>query len=316
VPEGDSLSFTLQALDGYEVVGVSTSTGAVLSPSGGVYTLPAVHEFTTVFVDTKALWQPADLILYTTDDLIAFRDAVNAGDTFANKIVRLGNDIDLTGAAWDTRIGNGGTYGNYRQFSGTFDGDGYSITVNGYGLFQRVSGAVIKNLTIDGAITLSGAAIALQGYGSAFVNCTNNATMTDALESIGIVNNCYVHSDYASLPEPFVGVFSCLNTGDVIKTNGVASGFAAGIALQAQRIVLSTNTGNITGGNATSNQYAYTFGSVIGANAFIDRCVNTGNFITNNYEDGAAMMGKIITNSYNTGDVRFDGTGVGNIVNR
>ena len=56
-------------------------------------------------------------------DLIAFRDAVNAGYDFSNINVVMTNDIDMSGIEW-TPIGN--TSGH--AFTGTFDGKGYTIS--------------------------------------------------------------------------------------------------------------------------------------------------------------------------------------------
>ena len=56
--------------------------------------------------------------IYTADQLRAFAEAVNAGDSFAGKTVRLMNDIDLTGRSFSPIGGAGGS----GVFKGTFDG--------------------------------------------------------------------------------------------------------------------------------------------------------------------------------------------------
>ena len=68
--------------------------------------------------------EPVDGIyqIGSADDLKAFRDLVNGGETTANAVLTA--DIDLENAAW-TPIG-GGTYG--KSFDGVFDGQGHSIT--------------------------------------------------------------------------------------------------------------------------------------------------------------------------------------------
>lgn len=93
----------------------------------------------------------------TAAELFAFANEVNNNDK-SYKIIRLGADIDLQNAAW-TPIGQTGA----KQFAGVFDGNGHTIynlnidktseTGEYYssGLFGWLNGAVVKNLTIDGA---------------------------------------------------------------------------------------------------------------------------------------------------------------------
>ena len=93
----------------------------------------------------------------TAAELFAFAEQVNTQNT-SYRIIRLGADIDLQNVAW-TPIGQAGA----KQFAGVFDGNGHTIynlnideTANGganhsSGLFGWLNGAVVKNLTIDGA---------------------------------------------------------------------------------------------------------------------------------------------------------------------
>lgn len=75
---------------------------------------------------------------------------------FKDETVVLANDIDLQGKPW-TPIGNGDSDNRYVYlFGGTFDGQGHSIKnmnveyTECAGLFGRICGATIKNVTIDG----------------------------------------------------------------------------------------------------------------------------------------------------------------------
>lgn len=100
---------------------------------------------------------PRETIIATADELKAFRDAVNAGTSYEGKVVKLAADIDLNNEAW-TPIG--GTDGYANNFDGTFDGNGHTISTltvnsNNAGLFGTLGGAIIKNLTIDGATLTS-----------------------------------------------------------------------------------------------------------------------------------------------------------------
>ena len=76
--------------------------------------------------------------------------------TFKGEKVVLANDIDLQGKPW-IPIGNGDSANRYEYlFGGTFDGQGHSIKnmnvdyTECAGLFGRICGATIKNVTIDG----------------------------------------------------------------------------------------------------------------------------------------------------------------------
>ena len=107
----------------------------------------------------------ADPYLITSvNDLVLFRDSVNAGETKYNAegvYVALAGNIDMTGIDWSVNIGDAAD----ASFDGIFDGKGYKIAnltstetakdPYGYtctGLFGCIAGnAVIKNLTIENA---------------------------------------------------------------------------------------------------------------------------------------------------------------------
>ena len=108
-------------------------------------------------------------IIETVEDLILFRDSVNAGQTKYNAdgvYVALADDIDLAGIDWSVNIGDDCNV----TFKGIFDGDDYTISnlnctetaqkSDGYictGLFGAIGGnAVIKNLTIKNATINTG----------------------------------------------------------------------------------------------------------------------------------------------------------------
>ena len=90
----------------------------------------------------------------TVQELKDFRDAVNKGDTYAGKTVKLTLDLDLSGESNWTPIGNVNAYPS-NSFNGTFDGDGHAIsnvTSSDYtpgetvaGLFGSVVNGTIKN---------------------------------------------------------------------------------------------------------------------------------------------------------------------------
>lgn len=104
--------------------------------------------------------------IYTVDDLIAFRNKVNAGTTYKDYVVRLEADLDLSGISW-TPIGRVYTDGSgkFYDFYGTFDGQGHTISnlsvgtdasytdSDGHnnGLFGGTRNATVKNLIMENA---------------------------------------------------------------------------------------------------------------------------------------------------------------------
>lgn len=129
------------------------------------------------------------------DQLKDFRDAVNAGNSFADTYFKLtGTEYDLSGAEW-TPIGSyGGT-----SFSGHFDGAGRTISgmtivgekSDGYlGFFGSLSGAEVKGLTLsDASITCAEDCWAgvLAGYAgnSAITDCHAGGTITTGGQAVG-----------------------------------------------------------------------------------------------------------------------------------
>ena len=102
-------------------------------------------------------------LISTAADLVAFAAAVDGGNNFSGKTVKLAADIDLSGVENFSDIGAASS----KPFSGSFDGQGHAITnfkqsmgkFDGQGgLFAMVrvpaNGTVeIKNFTIDGTMT-------------------------------------------------------------------------------------------------------------------------------------------------------------------
>jgi hypothetical protein len=293
VANNGSVSFTLEPLSGYAVESV-TADGGILAQSGDTYTLSGITGHTVVFIETKDLWQAATRMIYTADELIAFRNEVNAGNDFSGELVRLGANISLAGKGWTTGIGSFDDYPAI-PFSGTFDGDGYTITLAGKGLFGYTLGAVVKNVITNGTATSS--AIAEMAYGSAIINCKNTATVNGGS---GIANDARADMGGKQLAEPYVGIFRCENRANVDTAIG------GGIGGMAQRIIQSANTGNnnITG-YIQSGSDVTAFGSVVGPclpGKIIDRSYNTGS-VTGNFNYAYGISGVTITNSYSTGDV-------------
>lgn len=131
------------------------------------------------------------VIISSAKQMFWFANEVNVNNnSFSGKTVKLGADIDLENADW-TPVGQTGA----TQFKGTFDGQDYTIsnlsidktseTGKHYssGLFGWLNGAIVKNVTVDGATVKGNHNVAvIAGYletaGCTIENChVMNATV-------------------------------------------------------------------------------------------------------------------------------------------
>ena len=189
----------------------------------------------------------------TLEELKAFRDEVNAGNTFKGETIELANDIDLGGEEW-TPIGHyqGGS------FNGTFNGNGHTIKGlnignqsyrGGTGFFGETFTAVIKDLTIEGNINTNTdyvGGIVGHGYatitncnfigsirtssyqvggiagsgGFTITNCTVDGNISGASWVGGIVGNCQDGGAYTN----------CYVKGEISADSAYYGVGAAGIA--------------------------------------------------------------------------------------
>lgn len=169
-------------------------------------------------------------------DLETFAQAVNAGDSFEGKHVKLGNDIYLTAnesingksIKWES-IGscffnqsNGKFSDDSKTFKGTFDGNEYSIICN-IGEFVNSEGtaingaifgdvgnnAVLKNVNIRGIISdkkiETGVSALCNANGGTIENCKVRAAVDGAygasgvaLVNCGTIKNCEVNGKILS----------------------------------------------------------------------------------------------------------------------
>ena len=114
----------------------------------------------------------------TAEDLLWFAQKVNAGGTGIKGMLTA--DIDLSDVSDWPGIGT-----TSNPFSGTFDGQGYTVTFkdSNVGLFGVIMGsrsnlATIENVVTAGSIKNAGFA-AVAGFVQ-FRNCINRATITSA----------------------------------------------------------------------------------------------------------------------------------------
>ena len=199
----------------------------------------------------------------------------------------LAGDIDLSGIDW----------ASIKYFSGTFDGNGYSITnlkSTIGGLFYDFTGTAtvnIKNLGLKNVDVRNGA-LADSAYGATVANCyvTGNVTgrggLLGSAYSGTIVENCYSSANVE-------GMGGLVGYGDKI-----------------------TIRNSYTTGNVSSTSVA---GGIIGnsssKNDILENCYSTGTVFSTN-DSAGGIGGRVngtVTNCFATGDVTGK-NGVGGLI--
>lgn len=176
------------------------------------------------------------------------------------------------------------------DFSGTFDGNGHTVTLNitantNYvGLFSKLAGgAVVKNVITAGSVTATGKnnVGGIAGFANTYSgdvtieNCKNTAAITGNNEVGGILGYCSgsAHS---------VTVTDCANTGTISGTRKL--GGICGNLENAHFIKNCYNSGTVTGS---------TIGGILGRGAkgvSIENCYNVGNIVYSG-TNGSAIVG-------------------------
>ena len=192
-------------------------------------------------IATKADWQ-------------AFCNRVNDGQTAIN--AKLMNDVDLS-----EKITMAGTIRNY---NGTFDGQGHTLTLNWnsqsgeVALFKFVNNATIKNLRVNGKIKSDGRTL------SALVcNAVGNVTLSGCVSEVDITSNYHGVCELAGMiayvnDRAEVAITDCAVKGAFNSMAADKKGMAGFVYLQTGYCTL-TNCLYAGTNNATAG--SYTFGS-------------------------------------------------------
>ncbi len=232
----------------------------------------------------------------TLDDLKAFRDGVNSGNTYEGKYVELTGDIDLSDIEW-TPVGtgtrNGKSYSD-NAFKGIFDGKNHTIsglTITSasskdyaVGLFGVVDGGTVKNLSLT----------------NVNINVTNSDLAGGAIGMM--VNN-------ATADHITVG-------GSVIGHDGV--GGIVGRMIISGTISNCTNNANVTSsyggiGGIVGKAY-YEDGSNINLFASISNCANNGTITAPMYVGGIVGLTRSNVSGCVNNGVVDGGTQTGGII--
>ena len=226
---------------------------------------------------------------------------------------RLTADIDLNNENW---AGNefGGTSGYGNGYSGTFDGDGH--TISGYyyevslktnslyhmGMFGYIVKGTVKNLTLDGQMVLdaSQATVKLSSYymggvvsevkGGTIENVINDVDITVKNDANGYARGraggVVTRATYCSEKDP--------NGGDPIITNTVISN--------------CENRGSISGSGSAGGVC-----QMLGIGATIRNCINTGTITSYGSAGGVLESGEggTVENCVNTGNISGENMAAG-----
>ena len=266
----------------------------------------------------------------TADQLENFRDIVNGGEKSAH--AKLMNNINLSSVCGESNswIPIGTSNNPYR---GTFDGNGHTIsglyinnsTADDQGLFGRVNGGTVKNLSVTGNVsgdwyvggvvgynnggTVTGCIFSGSGsvsgnrYVGGVVGYNSSGTVTNCAFS-GTVTGIYVGGVVGGNSGSNGSVEKCHNTGSV---NGSVNsvGGVVGENSGSGPVKNCYNTGKVTGSAASSN-----VGGVVGLNrGSVENCYNTGSVSGDWYVGGVVGRNDgSVKNCYNTGTGTVTGT--------
>lgn len=230
----------------------------------------------------------------TAEDLKAFRDDVNSGNTYEGCYVYLANDIVLnTDEEWETIGIYQSTSTNpddeiNRSFKGIFDGGFNTISgIYGKGLFGLIKEATVKNVGIvDGNINGTARTGAVIGYAyqnSKIINCYNSSDVKCTSNFVGGIVG-FIKDETI--------IESCYNKGKV-SSSGYVGGIAGGIDNSSIKNCYNTGAveGTYVGGisciayNKVAIENCYNVGSLKGTTLALS-INNTGNSLVtfkNNY---------------------------------
>lgn len=202
------------------------------------------------------------LVISSPEELRAFAEDVNGGNTYEGKTVILNANISTENTQW-TPVGT-----SEAPFMGTFDGNyhiiaGLDISGDNAGLFGYVDNGVIKNLVVEGEVNGNSNTAGIVGYLNAGTveNCMNRAAVSGGSAVGGVVGSAN-------------GAFTvdgCCNTGDITGTTGYVGG-VVGQAFGSGNVKNCYNLGNITG-PATVGGVG---GGHKGGRANFENCFNIG----------------------------------------
>lgn len=310
--DGCVLEFTFTNADTeYVLVTKDMVTGYDMNKVG-VQTLTIAANRRTLTYDITVL-EKNFIPIYTPLDLYKVRYDLTANYILMNDIdlteaTAVGGDYDYSGNGWNP-IGSEDIYGDSGEFTGIFDGNGYTIkgmrinittlpSGTGYrlylGLFANNAG-IIKNLKIIGSINSTKS----YGYYAGGVAAYNSGTI------IGCANEVSIAIKNTS-SDTYVGGMTGYNAGSVeecynnaaitaVAASGTSSNvYAGGISGYGKDNSLIEDCYNSSDVYAKADYYSY-FGSYSYGDAWAGGIQG--------YSYGSSVSRAIVKNCYNTGTI-------------
>ena len=207
----------------------------------------------------------------TKEDWKAFCDIVKSGqnavDAKMTANVDLGSDITMAGT-------------NGHKYSGTFDGQGYTLKLNwdsgsnGYiAPFSVVEGATIKNLRTEGQITsnekfLSG--LLMSAYGTTtLTNCVSNVNITSSI----LISACDAAGMiYSVKPGANVTIDDCVVKGNITATTDTGKNGMAGFVRGQEGTCTLNNCLYLGSGNGDTFSRTFVGDAYYGATTTLNNC--------------------------------------------
>ncbi len=214
--------------------------------------------------ETRKIIEKTEEIIRTANELAEFRDKVNTGLTYEGKVIKLGNDIDLSSVcgenvngkkiSWEP-IGKGDM-----GFHGTFDGQYHIIDnlyINSTDDYQGLFSHIYRNATITSVIIGENSSItgntcvgAITGdiANASILNCGNNASVT-GYNTVGGIVGC------ASINTNIIGTY---NKGNIISKGSLAAGIIGRLGYASSTVLNNIvkycyNSGNVTSEDQTAS---------------------------------------------------------------
>ncbi len=285
-------------------------------------------------------------LIYTVQDLIQMRDRLNNDNSnYGNKVYKLMSDLDFSNEASWLPIGNSDT----TPFTGIFDGNNKiikkirigtqnsSVSLTNAGLFGKVSGGDIRNLSVQwtNLSSTNGNAGGIIGLllGGTITNCNSSGNIINSYSIAGgivgsasnsTITNCYSTGNITSQSTSggIAGTLSsgtvnnCYATGDITTSDGPCAGGIGGSSSDCC-IINSYSTGIIssTSSSSTFGSYYYCLsGGISGSGGCIINCYSTGNINCSSiyvYPSSGGIAGAAngsIINCYTTSNINSTST--------
>ncbi len=211
-------------------------------------------------------------VISEKDDLIAFADAVNRGNSFRGKYVVLETDVDLSDISWEP-IGTNANWRTESGFAGHFDGRGHvvsGVTVqdaaeySAFGLFGVVNG-IVENLGVADTVIKSGSVDCRSG---GLAGCING----------GAVRNCYVVRSDITATSRVAGGIAGENCGGMVENC-----FVLGNTLNGARV------GGVVGDNISSGTVKNCYSDSTLTSTMKGTIVNSKILTLQEYTDGTLL---------------------------